>query len=185
MPHRHVVMTLPHILLDLVKRNRKEMLNILMRTSAETLKDWMMHKFGLKTGVIAVLHTYGETKQLHVHTHMIMSWGGIDNDGKIVIPEHDYVHIPSICKVFRYKFEHALIGLFDAGRLEHDFHDRMEFMGFIKKGGEQKGLDCTFGAAHTDAGTGDTICGQVFQTGVSERVQDYGNGRRKHFIPLP
>lgn len=99
----------------------------------DTLKDWMMHKFGLKTGVIAVLHTYGETKQLHVHTHMIMSWGGIDNDGKIVIPEHDYVHIPSICKVFRYKFEHALIGLFDAGRLEHDFHDRMEFMGFIKK----------------------------------------------------
>ena len=36
-PHRHGVMTLPHILLDLVKRNRKEMLNILMRTSAETL----------------------------------------------------------------------------------------------------------------------------------------------------
>ena len=32
----------------------------------------------------------------------------------------------SFCKVFRYKFEHALIGLFDAGRLEHDFHDRSE-----------------------------------------------------------
>ena len=69
---------------------------------------------------------------------MIMSWGGIDNDGKIVIPEHDYVHISSICKVFRYKFEHALIELFDAGRLEHDFRDRMEFMGFIKKSGKQK-----------------------------------------------
>ena len=93
-PHRHVVMTLPHILLDLVKRNKKELLNILMRTSADTLKDWMMHKFGLKTRVIAVLHTYGETKQLHVHTHMIMSWGGIDNGNKIVVPEHDYVHIP-------------------------------------------------------------------------------------------
>ena len=92
-----------------------------------------MHKFGLKTGVIAVLHTYGETKQFHVHTHMIMSWGGIDSNGKIVIPERDYVHIPSIRKVFRYKFENALIGLFDTGRLEHDFHDRMEFMGFIKK----------------------------------------------------
>lgn len=56
-PHRHVVMTLSHILLDFVRR-----------TSADTLKDWMMHKFGLKTRVIAVLHTYGETKQLHVHT---------------------------------------------------------------------------------------------------------------------
>ncbi len=93
-PHRHVVMTLSHILLDFVRRNKKEMLNILMRTSADTLKDWMMHKFGLKTRVIAVLHTYGETKQLHVHTHMIMSWGGIDNGNKIVVPEHDYVHIP-------------------------------------------------------------------------------------------
>ena len=61
-----------------------------------------------------------------------------DNDGKIVIPEHDYVHIPSICKVFRYKFEHALMELFDAGRLEHDFRDRREFMGFIKKVANKK-----------------------------------------------
>ena len=34
-----------------------------------------------------------------------------------------------------------------------------------------------FGTALTDAGAGDTICRQVFQAGVSERVQDYGNGR--------
>ncbi len=86
-PHRHVVMTLSHILLDFVRRT-------FWHDTADTLKDWMMHKFGLKTRVIAVLHTYGETKQLHVHTHMIMSWGGIDNDNKIVVPEHDYVHIP-------------------------------------------------------------------------------------------
>lgn len=80
-PHRHVVMTLPHVLLDLVKRNKKEILNIMMRTSAEALKIWMMKAFGLKMGVIAVLHTYGETKQYHVHTHMILSWGGIDGNG--------------------------------------------------------------------------------------------------------
>eukprot|EP00975_Prorocentrum_lima_P066222 12907882-Prorocentrum_lima.AAC.1 len=67
-----------------------------------------------------------------------MSWGGINSGGKIVIPEHDYVHIPSIRKVFRYKFEHALIELFDAGRLVHDFHDRMEFMCFIKKVANKK-----------------------------------------------
>ena len=49
-PHRHVVMTLPHVLLDLVKRNKKEILNIMMRTSAEALKIWMMKAFGLKNG---------------------------------------------------------------------------------------------------------------------------------------
>ena len=40
--------------------------------------------------------------------------------------------------MFRYKFENALIELFDAGRLEHDFRDRMEFMGFIKKVANKK-----------------------------------------------
>lgn len=50
-------------------------------------------------------------------------------------------------------------------------------MGFIKKVEKKKGLNSAFGTALTDAGAGDTICRQVFQAGVSERVQDYGNGR--------
>ena len=70
-PHRHVVMTLPHILLDLVKRNKKEMLNILMRTSAETVKDWMQHKFGLKTGVIAVLRGNKAASCTHAHDYVV------------------------------------------------------------------------------------------------------------------
>lgn len=55
----------------------------------------------------------------------------------------------------------------------------MEFMvyGLHQKGGEEKGLNSAFGTALTDAGAGDTICRQVFQAGVSERVQNYGNGR--------
>ncbi len=59
---------------------------------------------------------------------MIMSWGCIDSEGKITVPEHDYVHILSIRKVFRCKFENALIELFDMGRLEHDFHNRRDWI---------------------------------------------------------
>ena len=49
----------------------------------------------------------------------------------------------------RYKFENALIRLFDTGRLEYDFHDLMEFMvyGLHQKGGEEKGLNSAFGTA--------------------------------------
>ena len=57
-----------------------------------------------------------------------MSWGCIDSEGKITVPEHDYVHILSIRKVFRCKFENALIELFDMGRLEHDFHNRRDWI---------------------------------------------------------
>mgnify|MGYP002236124429 CR=1 FL=1 len=131
-PHRHVVMTLPHVLLDLVKRNKKEMLNIMMRTSAEALKIWMMKAFGLKVGVIAVLHTYGETKQYHVHTHMILSWGGIDGNGRIVVPERSKVNDAFIRSIFKHTFDKALIELFDNGKLKHGFRNRMEFMSFIK-----------------------------------------------------
>lgn len=131
-PHRHVVMTLPHVLLDLVKRNKKEMLNIMMRTSAEALKIWMMKAFGLKVGVIAVLHTYGETKQYHVHTHMLLSWGGIDGNGRIVVPERSKVNDAFIRSIFKHTFDKALIELFDNGKLKHDFRNRMEFMSFIK-----------------------------------------------------
>lgn len=131
-PHRHVVMTLPHVLLDLVKRNKKEMLNIMMRTSAEALKIWMMKAFGLKVGVIAVLHTYGETKQYHVHTHMILSWGGIDRNGRIVVPERSKVNDAFIRSIFKHTFDKAMIELFDNGKLKHDFRNRMEFMSFIK-----------------------------------------------------
>ena len=51
--------------------------------------------------------------------------------------------------MFRYKFENALIRLFDTGRLEYDFHDLMEFMvyGLHQKGGEEKGLNSAFGTA--------------------------------------
>ena len=131
-PHRHVVMTLPHALLELVKQNKKEMLNIMMRTSAEALKTWMMKVFGLKVGVIAVLHTYGETKQYHVHTHMIMSWGGIDESGRVVIPQKQWVNDAFIRGIFKHTFEKALIELFDNDKLKHDFHHRMDFMSFIK-----------------------------------------------------
>ena len=51
-PHRHVVMTLPHILNPLIKRNGKELLNVLMKTSAETMKDWIESKYSLKAGII-------------------------------------------------------------------------------------------------------------------------------------
>jgi len=39
--HRHVVMTLPHQLNQLIKDNGKELLDNLLRTSADTFKDLM------------------------------------------------------------------------------------------------------------------------------------------------
>ncbi len=75
LPHRHVVFTLPHALIPLIKSNGKHLLNILFRTAADTFQDWALHKHNIKLGIISVLHTFGEQKNAHYHVHMIVSWG--------------------------------------------------------------------------------------------------------------
>jgi len=133
-PHRHTVFTLPHQLNDLIKINRKELLSVLMRTSAETLKDWMGHKYNIKPGIISVLHTFGETKEFHVHIHMIVSWGGLDNQTRELRSiKGEYVNYDFLKNKFRCKFEDELVAMFDNGTLEHDFTNRMKFLQFIKR----------------------------------------------------
>lgn len=134
LPHRHAIFTLPHQLLPLIQKNKKKLLDVLMRTSADTLKDWMWHKHGIKCGIISVLHTFGEQKENHMHTHMIVTWGGIKpSTGKLTEIKGDYVNFKFLKNKFRHKFEDALVELYDTDQLAHDFSNRIEFMRYLKR----------------------------------------------------
>ena len=132
--HRHIVCTLPHSLHPLIKRNEQLLLSSLMRASAATFKDWFENKHRLKIGVVLVLHTYGEKKEYHPHSHMIVSWGGVDiKTGELKEIENEYVNYDFLKKKFRCKFEDELVHLNDIGQLKHDFVNRKQFMNFIKQ----------------------------------------------------
>lgn len=132
-PHRHTVFTLPHELNPLVKRNGKLLLNMLIKASSATMTEWMEKKHGIKAGIISVLHTFGETKQAHYHTHMIVSWGGLDlKTEKLRTIQEDYVNYDFLKNKFRCKFEDSLVERFDKGMLDHDFDGRRSFMKFLK-----------------------------------------------------
>jgi hypothetical protein len=131
--HRHVVCTLPHSLRPIIKKNQKKLLGALMRASAHTFQEWFECKYRLRIGIILVMHSYGEQKEYHPHTHMIVSWGGIHKEtGKLVEIKNEYVNYKFLQKKFRCKFEDELIKMNDAGQLKHDFNDRHEFMRYIK-----------------------------------------------------
>jgi hypothetical protein len=133
-PHRHVVFTLPHALIPLIKSNGKELLNGLLRTSADTFKDWVEHKYKLKIGVISVLHTFGETKEYHPHVHMIVSWGGMDNTtNQLVNIKGDYVNYRFLKDKFRIKYEDVLVELYDSGKLNHEFKGRGSLLEFLRQ----------------------------------------------------
>ena len=136
--HRHIVCTLPHSLHPLIKQNEQLLLGSLMRASAETFKDWFKNKHRLKIGVILVVHTYGEKKEYHPHSHMIVSWGGVDiKTGGLKEIEDEYVNYNFLKKKFRCKFEDELVYLNDSGKLKHDFVDREQFMTYLKQVNQQ------------------------------------------------
>lgn len=133
MPHRHAVFTIPHQLIPLIKRNEFAMLNMQMKVSADTLKDWIDYKYGLRIGIISVLHTFGELKNFHSHVHMIVSWGGVDKTGAIQQIKGQYVNYDFLKANFRYKYENRLVELFVCGKLQHDFKDLIDFKRFLKR----------------------------------------------------
>lgn len=137
-PHRHVVFTLPHKLNGFIAQNKALLLDTLFKTAAETIKDWMKHKYNLTPGIISVLHTAGEQKDLHPHIHMILSWGGISKNHRVEQIKGEYVNYGFIQTKFRCKFEDRLVELFDNNSLVHSFNNRMDFLRFIKKINDKK-----------------------------------------------
>ncbi|MFC0345533.1 transposase, partial [Epilithonimonas hispanica] len=72
----------------------------------ETLQTFGENR-GLKMGMIAVLHTWGQNLSLHPHLHCIVPGGGVDESGtwKNIRSEGKFLFpVKALSKVFRAKF---------------------------------------------------------------------------------
>ena len=83
----HVVFTLPHELNPLVMGNRKQLFDLLFDAASYTLLRFAADEkyIGAKPGIIAVLHTWGQTLSFHPHLHCIVSGGGAKVDDEWII----------------------------------------------------------------------------------------------------
>jgi hypothetical protein len=82
-PYYHVVFTMPDELNTLCLQNPKLLYATLFKTAWETLKGFAENpkNLGAKTGMIALLHTWGQNLQLHPHLHCIVPAGGVLKNG--------------------------------------------------------------------------------------------------------
>jgi len=82
----HVIFTLPDSLNEWFIAFQKEMQNILFFAAWQSLEQFanMSAYLGAKTGMIAVLHTWGQTLTLHPHLHCIVPEGGLNKEGEWV-----------------------------------------------------------------------------------------------------
>ncbi len=138
-PHRHVVVTLPHSLNNLVMKNQKDLTSALLEISSNLMKDIILKKFHLHAGVIAVLHTFGEKKNLHLHVHMIVSWGGVcASTGKLKALENPYINYNQLKDSFKNKYLNRIKRFYKKNELVHRFENQIAFEKFITDLDKQK-----------------------------------------------
>ena len=116
----HVVFTLPHELNGLCIRYPHLMYKLLFESAWKTLDGFSQNKnhLGAETGMIAILHTWGQQLMLHPHIHCIVPGGGIDENGdwKNTRSQGKYLFpIKEIKNVYRAKFVAAFRKLMKQG----------------------------------------------------------------------
>lgn len=109
----HTVFTLPEDLNPIALVNQKIVYDILFRAASETLLTLGRDPkhLGGDTGVLAVLHTWGQNQLDHPHLHCIVPGGGLSLDGKKwLLPKKMsknkafFVHVNIISDLFKKKF---------------------------------------------------------------------------------
>ena len=120
-PYFHVVFTLPEPAADLARQNRRELYGLLFRAASETLREVAANPrhLGAKIGVLAVLHTWGQTLTHHPHVHCVIPGGGLSPDGARWVRCRPKFFLPVrvLSRLFRGKFLAGLIRLRARGRL--------------------------------------------------------------------
>jgi hypothetical protein len=82
-PYFHVVFTVPAPIAAIAFQNKTAVYAILFRAAAETLRTIAAdpRHLGAEIGVVAVLHSWGQTLQHHPHVHCLVPGGGLSADG--------------------------------------------------------------------------------------------------------
>jgi len=106
-PYFHVVFTVPQQLRPFFLRNKMVCYKLLFRTVSETLKELATDpkRIGGMIGLIAILHTWGQTLMDHYHIHCIVPGGAFDEKKRkwICTKENFLLPIPVLRKLFKMK----------------------------------------------------------------------------------
>jgi len=120
-PYFHVVFALPDALDPIALAHPRVVYDLLIRSAAETLLEVAAdpRHLGAQTGVLAVLHTWGQNLQFHPHVHCVVPGGGLSPDGSrwIASAANFFLPVRVLSRVFRGKFLAGLRGALARGEL--------------------------------------------------------------------
>jgi len=120
-PYFHVVFTLPPGAAELAFQNKALVYALLMRSAAEATRRLAENpkRLGARIGLLAVLHTWGQTLTHHPHVHCVIPGGGLSLDGRrwITCKPGFFLPVKPLARLFRRLFLEGLQAAFEKGAL--------------------------------------------------------------------
>lgn len=95
--HYHIVFTVPHQLNAICLHNERMYYDLLFAAVWHTLRSFGYSHYGVESGTVAVLHTWGQNLSLHPHIHCLVpaagytlngKWKDIGHSGQYLYPVH-------------------------------------------------------------------------------------------------
>ena len=105
--HYHIVFTVPHELNQIALLDNAAFYNQLFAAVWDTLRTFGYTRFGVETGAVCVLHTWGQNLSLHPHVHCIVPATGLSLAGNLkdIGAGGKYLYpVRQLSAVFRGKF---------------------------------------------------------------------------------
>jgi hypothetical protein len=63
---------------------------MIMKATWMTIKEVIKESIDAVPGITSVLHTFGSDMKYHIHTHSLVTFGGVDNKGDWIYPTDNY-----------------------------------------------------------------------------------------------
>ncbi|HXY59314.1 MAG TPA: IS91 family transposase [Methylocystis sp.] len=120
-PYFHAVFTLPPQAAEIAFQNKALVYALLMRSAAEATMTLAENpkRLGARIGLLAVLHSWGQTLTHHPHVHCVVPGGGLSLDGQrwIACKPGFFLHVKPLARLFRRLFLEGLDAAFKNGAL--------------------------------------------------------------------
>jgi hypothetical protein len=116
----HVVFTMPAPIAAMALQNKAIVYDILFKAAAETVRTIAADAkhLGAETGMIAVLHTWGQSLFHHPHVHCIVPGGGLTPDARWVNCRPGFfLSVRVLSRLYRRLFLQRLEAAFGVGAL--------------------------------------------------------------------
>lgn len=108
-PYAHLVFTVPDTLAEHCRAQPEALYRALFEAASQSVLRLAQERYGIKPGMIAVLHTWGQNLHFHPHIHLIVTAGGMTKEGAWKpAPKGYFLPVRALSAIFRAKCFAAL-----------------------------------------------------------------------------